>query len=1290
MKKHLLILASLVFGIGQLFADDVTFSFSDLNASLPQGGKKVNVPYTWTVSPGHVSATIAKLDGTEGTMNIAAKQNLKGYTLTVTVAGEGKLNNAKFTGIEKTLGNVTVNTGAYTTSGTSGTWETSEEGTKSVTFTTTDNFTIQEFKVNYTPDKNFTPEEPDNSPIIPVTTESIDTYEGNDPYVLDLSDGKVYVLNNLGEYERYGVYVKTNTLTIAQPTGNKKIDYIATDADHNAYINTGYIHTANTRIVADVEITAENGDWNAIFGSRKGGGGGATNALAYFWRAGGSNKGMYKRNVNEIFGRDQATANDAPLNTPITINADGTTVTLSKKDGEIFSTITTNDGCSEGINPLFIFDLSTENGRADNSRSKMKLYGFQIYENGELVRDYQPIVTPEGVGGLEDKTGNGKTLFAEEGSFALSSDAGSAGVSVYEGKIVYNTTDGNVYKYNGSGWVNLGKRTLTPIADENYKNLNNWVTNEGHMGIFRGKWQETSNGYKIQPYVGESGHEPLMIKVPLEVEADYNFSFTSSWGAYNSWHSVEMHAFVCNFWDLGTTESGLGITGSVLATQAFPFAGGTNVPFSLDFTADRAEQTLLFQFGDVNDNDPSFWFEFNNLLVQKYGYPEAYRVANPYGALLDALINEVEAATLNTTEPILAELTTALEAAKAATELSGVELEEIYAQKAALEALQAAYNKAKAIDTKDLVATIAFAKAEGINTADAEEFLATGTDNGVKDNLLRILRSKRKLNAAQQFKVDANMVQGSEPAEGEYYLLNVGTGLFLNTTADWGTHIAIDNPGMLIKLVQDGTGNDELPAFRISGNGWSGLNWQEEYWDKNGEHKSAFRPVDGKENVYYWNVFDNFEWHFVYDVTDNECDGGTQYWNALQKRQKAPADYAEDLNTQWKLVTKEQLTAALSKATNSEPVDATFLINNPNFIKNGGQDVRRGWEGVGGVMSADRDPWYVIEYYMCDVNLKQTIEGLPAGKYQVSVHGFYRDGGSDYEAEKVGNGEELVDNAFLVAYTDEANKVSTALPHPTDEAGKLPGIGDFRNGVEGAFANWPWQANEFFQTGLYKATTSVIEVGQDGKLTIGVESTFNGVEGSWVVVDNFRLTYLGATAAETVTIGEALYATYVAPVDVDFTGTEVSAFAAQAKDGYVHLEPVTTVPAGTAVVVKADAAGTYNVNTTTGASLGATKNELIAATAEVTADGTQYILAKQDDEVGFAKATTGSTIAAGKGYLQFTTAVKAFYPFAGNDATGISGIEAINGDAPIYNVAGQRLGKMQKGINIVGGKKVLK
>ena len=178
-----------------------------------------------------------------------------------------------------------------------------------------------------------------------------------------------------------------------------------------------------------------------------------------------------------------------------------------------------------------------------------------------------------------------------------------------------------------------------------------------------------------------------------------------------------------------------------------------------------------------------------------------------------------------------------------------------------------------------------------------------------------------------------------------------------------------------------------------------------------------------------------------------------------------------------------------------------------------------------------------------------------------------------------------------------------------------------------------------------------------------------------------------------VTVGEALYATYVAPFDVYFNGAGVSAYAVQVKTDYAHLEPVTSVPAGTAVVVKAAEAGTYSITKITdeAITLGA-ENDLITAAADVTADGTQYILAQADGVVGFYQATAGSTIAAGKGYISVASPVKAFYPFAEDDATAIQTID--NGqqatDSAVYNLAGQRLQKMQKGINIVGGKKVLR
>ena len=82
-----------------------------------------------------------------------------------------------------------------------------------------------------------------------------------------------------------------------------------------------------------------------------------------------------------------------------------------------------------------------------------------------------------------------------------------------------------------------------------------------------------------------------------------------------------------------------------------------------------------------------------------------------------------------------------------------------------------------------------------------------------------------------------------------------------------------------------------------------------------------------------------------------------------------------------------------------------------------------------------------------------------------------------------------------------------------------------------------------------------------------------------------------------------------------------------------------------------------------------------------------YILANGADGVGFYKAE--GTIPAGKAYFQSTSGVKAFF-FDGDDATGISNVDAnLNANDAIYNIAGQRVQKMQKGINIINGKKVL-
>ena len=103
-------------------------------------------------------------------------------------------------------------------------------------------------------------------------------------------------------------------------------------------------------------------------------------------------------------------------------------------------------------------------------------------------------------------------------------------------------------------------------------------------------------------------------------------------------------------------------------------------------------------------------------------------------------------------------------------------------------------------------------------------------------------------------------------------------------------------------------------------------------------------------------------------------------------------------------------------------------------------------------------------------------------------------------------------------------------------------------------------------------------------------------------------------------------------------------------------------------------------------------NDLKGTLEPIDAAG-KYILAKPEgEEVGFYLAESG-TIPAGNAYLEVPEGsdVKAFL-FAIDNATAIQTID--NGqqttEGAIYNLAGQRLNKMHKGINIVNGKKILK
>ena len=179
-----------------------------------------------------------------------------------------------------------------------------------------------------------------------------------------------------------------------------------------------------------------------------------------------------------------------------------------------------------------------------------------------------------------------------------------------------------------------------------------------------------------------------------------------------------------------------------------------------------------------------------------------------------------------------------------------------------------------------------------------------------------------------------------------------------------------------------------------------------------------------------------------------------------------------------------------------------------------------------------------------------------------------------------------------------------------------------------------------------------------------------------------------------VTVGKAGYATYVAKHNESFP-EGVEAYKAAVNGQYVTLTAVTAVPKGTPVVLKGE--GTFTLIPTVADNLSdVTGNELKASDGTVEGNGSIYVLAQPAGEkVGFYAVEKGTKVAEGKAYLEVvgTTGVKAFY-FEGDDATSLNEELRMKNEESkgeeIYNLAGQRISKMQKGINIVGGKKILR
>ena len=245
------------------------------------------------------------------------------------------------------------------------------------------------------------------------------------------------------------------------------------------------------------------------------------------------------------------------------------------------------------------------------------------------------------------------------------------------------------------------------------------------------------------------------------------------------------------------------------------------------------------------------------------------------------------------------------------------------------------------------------------------------------------------------------------------------------------------------------------------------------------------------------------------------------------------------------------------------------------------------------------------------------------------------------------------------------------------------------------FANDALYSMEVFSrtsigAGTVETATLTCGVKEDGVLKMGIQNKTLGA--NWFVVNLVSITYESAelpTKDVDLAVTDAKWATFIAPFDAELpAGVTAYTVDGVENDCGLVLNEQSSIKANTPMLLYAEnpvtetiigvskaEAATYTVGLLTG----------VYAPVEIT-EG--YVMQNQKGKVGFYKVDSAKTVPANKCYLTVSDSnVNAFFL---DQETAIQAVEALAaGKAQIFDLQGRQQQKLQKGLNIVNGVKVL-
>lgn len=291
-------------------------------------------------------------------------------------------------------------------------------------------------------------------------------------------------------------------------------------------------------------------------------------------------------------------------------------------------------------------------------------------------------------------------------------------------------------------------------------------------------------------------------------------------------------------------------------------------------------------------------------------------------------------------------------------------------------------------------------------------------------------------------------------------------------------------------------------------------------------------------------------------------------------------------------------------------------------------------------------------------------------------------------------------------YSSPASNKGTAIPEGSSMIAGDVAILNVNNGTtETRF----WNANNKITFRIYKNAKLQITV-PNGYAIYSITTTpdnsskytLTGLNTSNVSMDvksnitnltGMTVVYIKLPTASLTTAASG-FSTYAADYAVNYTEAGLKAYAVKVSDDktkVTYTECTGVVPAGKAVLVKGTASTSYSLTPAAEDTDATFDTDLQISDGNVTADGTTiFAFGTKNDVSGFKIVKSGVVIPEKKGYLVVANASAAKDFFAFDDSTnGIDDptIEIGEEEVPLFNLAGQRVGKDYKGIVVKNGKK---